>query len=399
MPYDFTTHVDRRGAGSLKWEIMLKDHPGLSEDIVPLSIADMEFETMSEVKRALHELIDATPLGYTGPTDEYFESVISWQTRRHAWTPERSWILMSGGIVPAIYHAVRAFTQPGDGIIIQPPVYYPFTMAIEKNGRTVVENPLVKGADGRYEMDFDGLERCCERTGAKMIILSSPHNPVGRVWLPEELKKLAGICSKHGLIVLCDEIHNDLIMPGHEHTTIAKALDAEELERAIVCVAPSKTFNLAGVQSSSIIIPSESMRERYLNEVDACGGCTLSPFAYAATSAAYTYGDAWLDELIDVIYENYQYLCERLAAIDSRILVTPSEGTYLAWADFSPWGLTDEELERFMVEEALLFLDEGYIFGTGGSGHERFNLACPKVIIAAAMDRLQDAVNRVGLLG
>ncbi len=397
MPYDFTNRADRRSAGAYKWDDMLRRDPSVPEDVIPLSVADMELPNPPEVLEALHALLDEGPLGYTGPTDAFYEACISWQRRRHEWSPEREWIALSPGVVPAFHNAVRILSEPGDGIIVQPPVYYPFRSAIERNGRTVVDNPLVLDEDG-YHIDFAGLERLAADPNNKALLLCSPHNPVGRVWGADELRRLVDICLANDVFIVSDEIHDDLIMPGHHHTTIANVLAADELPRVMVCTAPSKTFNLAGVQCSVIYIPDKGVRESFVAEFDklACGN-SLNIFAYRACTAAYTRCEGWLDELIGLIWHNYTALRDMFEQELPGVRVLPLEGTYLMWADFGCWGLADEELEAFMQREARLFLDEGHIFGAGGSGFERFNLACPTADIVAAGERLVAAARAHGL--
>ena len=396
MSHDFTTHVDRTNEGSFKWGEMIKSLPERPEDVVPLSVADMEFPTAEPIKRALHNLIDSSVLGYTGPTDAFYEACLGWQERRHGWKPQREWIVTSPGVVPALHMIVRALTKPGDGVIIQQPVYYPFVSAVERaGGRTVVDNALVL-RDGRYQMDLDDLAAKAADPANTMLILCSPHNPVGRVWEPETLARVVDICTQNDVIVVADEIHDDLIMPGFEHTTIARVCDEAQLENLIVCTAPSKTFNLAGCQASLIYVPGEELRKRVQAEFDASSIWTLNCFAYTATTAAYNECEDWLDELIGIVWGNY----ERLRAFCARhpeLVCHDLEGTYLAWVDFNAWGLATDELERFMHEEALLFLDEGKLFGHAGDGFERFNLACPHDLFEAALGRLEDAIARTGI--
>ena len=385
MTYDFQTLPNRRGTGSSKWEEMLADNPNLDSSIVPLSVADMEFVTPQPIKDALHALIEGTSLGYTGPTDAFFDACISWQQRRHGWAPEKEWIVTSPGVVPALYTAITAFTNPGDSVIVQPPVYYPFFSAVERTGRTLVRNPLVLDESG-YSMDFKGLERLAG--DAKAIIVSSPHNPVGRVWSEGELKQLLDICSAAGIYILCDEIHDDLIMPGYVHTTLLKLATPEQAKRIIVCTSCSKTFNLAGVQCSTIFIPDEGMRAAYEQAYQAQGHFTLNAFAYPALIAAYNECEGWLDELIGVLADNYALLCERLEGRLGGIRVHRLEGTYLPWVDFSAWNMTADERGRFLRDEASLYLDGGALFGDEGASFERFNIACPTQVLDHALERL-----------
>lgn len=397
MKYDFTHRADRSAAGAYKWVDMLEKDPTVPSDVIPLSVADMELYNPPEVIEELHALLDEGPLGYTGPTDEFFDACVQWQERRHGWSPKREWVCLSPGVVPAFHNAVRILSGPGDGIIVQPPVYYPFFKAIERNCRTIVENPLILDGD-RYAIDFEGLERLAADPRNKALLLCSPHNPVSRVWTEEELRRLADICLANDVFIVSDEIHDDLIMPGHHHTTIANVLREDELQHVMVCTAPSKTFNLAGVQCSVIYIPDEDVRSSFVGEFDGLAtGNSLNIFAYRACIAAYTRCEGWLDQLIGLIWRNYQVLRGAIEENLPGVRVFPLEGTYLMWADFSAWGLANEELEAFMQHEARLFLDEGHIFGLGGDGFERFNLACPTEDIERAGERLVEAARKRGL--
>lgn len=395
MQYDFTSHVNRRGVGAEKWDEMLEENPAVPTDVVPLSVADMEFANPPEVRRALHELIDAGPLGYAGPTDRFFSSCIDWQVRMHGWRPEREWAVTVPGVVPALFNAVRELTSEGEGVIIQPPVYYPFRMAIESCGRTVIENPL-RVVDGRYEIDFDDLEAKASAQGARMMILCSPHNPVGRVWSVAELRRVVDICTAHDILLVADEIHNDIIMPGNTHTTVMSVMSSDEAQRLIVCTAPSKTFNLAGCQCSVIYIPNKDIRDRFRAGFQRMGMASLNIFAYAAAEAAYDRCGSWLTQLIDVVWTNFSTLVNWVAQEHPELDVYELQGTYLAWVDFRAWGLEADELKRFMREEALLWLDEGEIFGAQGAGFERFNLACPADVLERSLERLDAAAKARG---
>ncbi|MBS5450944.1 MAG: pyridoxal phosphate-dependent aminotransferase [Coriobacteriia bacterium] len=400
MAYDFTTKVDRTGCGAAKWEGMFASCPDVPKGIVPFSVADMEFVEAPQVREAIRGVAD-TVLGYTEPTSAYYDAVVGWMKRRHNWDVEKDWIVTSPGVVPALYWMVKAFTEPGEGVIIQSPVYYPFKMSIENTGRTVVENPLTLVDDGtaneHYEMDFDDLEKKAADPNAKMIILCSPHNPVGRVWTADELRQAIDICLAHDLIVVCDEIHNDLILPGHEHTVSATVVPADKLDRVVVCTAPSKTFNLAGLQCSNIFIPGKELRERYIKVAMTENGLMgLNAFAYPVCAAVYNGAEDWLDELRDVLATNHQLFVDMLGERAPKAHVFELEGTYLQWVDFRYLGMSNEELEKFMHEKAYLFLDEGYLFGEAGSGFERFNIACPTEVLREALTRLCDALDELG---
>ncbi len=397
--YDFVTRVDRKGTGSSKWEAMYRANPDVPQGIVPFSVADMEFVQAPQVKDALVSFAETAVLGYTTATDSYFDSVLDWQRAQHDWNPKREWVSLSPGVVPAIRAAIRAFSEPGDGVIVMPPVYYPFRSSIEESGRVVVENPLLLLDGSRYEIDFDGLEALCSNPRTTMLILCNPHNPVGRVWSVEELTRVASICCEHNVFICSDEIHGDLIMPGFKHTVIASVLPEGCLDNCMVCTAPSKTFNLAGLQCSNIFIP-DSQRKMVFDRVSKAdmGFFTLNAFAYPVCEAVYRTAEPWLREAIQVIADNHRIMKEYCARYLPMLRVFPLEGTYLQWVDCRALGLSAEDLERFMQREALLFLDEGAIFGTGGAGFERFNIACPRSVLLEALERLKRAVDglRVG---
>lgn len=393
--YDFTTRVDRRGTGSSKWAAMDALDPNVPAGIVPLSVADMEFVEAPQVAEALERTARTAILGYTAPTPSYFDAVVSWQRERHGWDAQPEWIALAPGVVPALGTAVRAFTAPGDGVVVMPPVYHPFRITVENAGRRVVENPLILGEGLRYEIDFAGLEELCRDPHTTMILLCSPHNPVGRVWTADELARIVRICCDHGVFICCDEIHNDLIMPGYEHIVIARVMNADELANCMVCTAPSKTFNLAGLKCSNIFIPDPDRKALFERTAKVESGFSLlNALAYPVCEAVYREGAPWLDEAIEVIAGNHRlmkdFCAERLPMLD----VFPLEGTYLQWVDCRGLGMGPEELERFMTREALLFLDEGTLFGMGGAGFERFNLACPQEVLREALERLDAAVRR-----
>lgn len=388
--YDFTTVVDRSTCGSAKWEQMKAWNPKVSKGVIPFSVADMEVKNPPEVIEGLKAYLDETILGYSIPTKAYLDAVCGWMERRHGWKIRPEWILGTTGVVPAFFSAIRAFSEPGDGIIVQTPVYYPFYMAIERNARTIVRNPLILSG-GTYQIDFEDLERKAADPRNKILLFCSPHNPVGRVWTKEELARVGEICLRHNVLIISDEIHFDLVMPGSEHTVFA-ALSEELANRMIVCTAPSKTFNLAGMQVSNIVIPNEALRARYQEELAAQGFFSLGALGYKACEIAYTRCEAWLDQLIELVWRNHQVLKAYLAANLPEVKVFGLEGTYLQWMDFRALGMDKDELERFLHMDAELFLDEGYIFGEESAGYERMNLACPTSELVAALERLVAAV-------
>ena len=394
MKYDFETVVDRRQSGSSKWGQMLRLNPNVSQGVVPFSVADMEFKNPPEIVAGLKQYIDSTILGYTKPTDSYWNAVCSWMKRRHDWVIDKDWIVGSPGVVSAFFLAVKALTDPGDGIIIQTPVYYPFYAAVQRNQRSLVRNPLIC-TGSTYHIDYDDLEQKARDPRNKVLLFCSPHNPVGRVWTPEELTRVGEICLRNDVLIISDEIHFDLIMPGHRHTVFANI--SEELSnRIIVCTAPSKTFNLAGMQTSNIVIPNERIRKAYLKEMTLNGFHSLNILGYKACEIAYTECEAWLTQLLEVVYHNHLELKKFIEREIPVIKVMELEGTYLQWLDFRGIGLNENELERAMHLEAEVFFDEGYLFGEEGSGFERMNLACPTRIMMDGLRRLATTIHQLG---
>ena len=387
MQYDFETLVDRSGHGSGKWDGMKAKKPDISEGIVPLSVADMEFKNPPEVVEGLKDFLDTHILGYTSPTKDYTDAVCAWMEKRHRWHIEPEWIVGTHGVVEALMFAVKAFCEPGDGVITFTPVYYPFYMAIENHNCQIVRCPLVY-ENTAYSIDFSLLEKLAAEENNKMLILCSPHNPVGRVWTKEELTRICDICRKHHVRIISDEIHFDIIMPGFEHTVIHNAAKPED--NIVVCTAPSKTFNLATMQTSNIIIPNEEDRKRF-QAVAGHGG--PSALGLEACRLAYTHCEAWVEQMVQTIDGNRQLAVDFIREKLPEIKAVELQGTYLLWLDCTALGLSKEELEELTVQKGELFLDEGYMFGDEGIGFERVNLAAPKWVIQAALERLEKAVH------
>lgn len=385
MKYDFTTLIDRSEHGSGKWNGMREKKPELKYSPVPLSVADMEFKNPPEIAEGLKEYMDTHILGYTGPTKEYYDAVCGWMERRHNWHIEPEWIVGTHGVVEALKVSVEAYCKPGEGVITFTPVYYPFYMAIEGHGCKVARCPLIY-KDNTYIIDFDLFEKLCAEENNKMLLLCSPHNPVGRVWSAAELTRICDICREYNVRIISDEIHFDIIMPGFEHTTIHNVAKPED--NIIVCTAPSKTFNLATMQTSNIIIPDEDDRKRF-KDIIGFGG--PSALGLEACRIAYTRCGEWADEMVKVIDGNRQAAVDFIAERIPEIKAVELQGTYLLWLDCTALGKTKEELEAMMVE-AELFLDEGYMFGDEGIGFERVNLAVPRDVLMKALERLERAV-------
>lgn len=390
MPVDFDTVPNRRGTNCFKYDFARE--MGMPEDVLPLWVADMDFPTAPAVLERLHALAEHGIFGYTGVKDAYFSAVHNWYAQRFGWETQRSWLVTTPGVVFAIAIAIRAFTQKGDAILIQQPVYYPFANKVTENDRQLVVNPLIL-KNGRYEMDFADMERKIADNHVKMLLLCSPHNPVGRVWTEEELLRVGEICQKHGVLVVSDEIHADFTYAGHTHRVFA-SVKSEFADFTITCTAPSKTFNLAGLQNSNIFIPNRQLRHAYKKELSACGCGGTNCMGMAACQAAYEAGADWLEQLKQYLAGNLAYVRQFLREKLPDIALIEPEGTYLVWLDLRKLGLTEQQQRQLIVQDAKLWLDTGTLFGQGGEGFERINIACPRATIEQAMQRLERAVHK-----
>ena len=390
MPFDFDTVPNRRGTNCFKYDFARE--MGMPEDVLPLWVADMDFLTAPAVLERLHALAEHGIFGYTGVKDAYFSAVHNWYAQRFSWETQRSWLVTTPGVVFAIAIAIRAFTQKGDAILIQQPVYYPFANKVTENDRQLVVNPLVL-KNGRYEMDFADMERKIVDYHVKMLLLCSPHNPVGRVWTKEELLRVGEICQKHGVLVVSDEIHADFTYAGHTHHVFA-SVKSEFADFTITCTAPSKTFSLAGLQNSNIFIPNRQLRHAYKKELSACGCGGTNCMGMAACQAAYEAGADWLEQLKQYLAGNLAYVRQFLREKLPDIALIEPEGTYLVWLDLRKLGLTEQQQRQLIVQDAKLWLDTGTLFGQGGEGFERINIACPRTTIEQAMQRLEHAVHK-----
>lgn len=382
MKYDFETVVNRSVQGSGKWMALSKEEVEMG--IVPLSVADMEFMTPLPIVEGLKKHLDTNILGYTGPTDAYYNATISFMKRHHGINVCKEDFFITPGVVTALGFAVQAYTKPTDSVCIISPVYYPFSMAIEENGRTIVRSELVY-ENGAYTINFEDLEAKLSSDEVTMMIFCSPHNPVGRVWSKEEVETVVKLCKKHNVFLVSDEIHMDLIMPGYTHTSAA--LFEEYKDNLMVCSSCSKTFNLAGMQISNIFIFNDERRNAF-RELLRKNHCFMATnLAYKALELAYTECDEWLEELIQVLDTNRKLVKSYLNEHLPEVKVVELQGTYLQWLDLTYLNLTKEELEAKMKKHHL-YLDEGYIFGEGGVGFERIALAAPTHVIQAALERL-----------
>ena len=350
----------------------------------------MDFACAPEIVGALRDRVDHPIYGYTATSEDYYNGLIGWMARRHGWTGiKREWIASSPGVIPGFNACIEAYSHPGDRIVIQPPVYYPFKMAIDNNGRQLVENPL-KIVDGGYVMDYEGLERQIDAR-TKMIIFCSPHNPVGRVWRRDELRRLMEICEEKDIVMVSDEIHHDLILGDAKHVCTA-SISPEAVERTVTLVSPSKTFNLAGLSNSTAIIPNKKLRDAFVGVNQNHGNWFVNIFGMVAQEAAYAKGEPWLEELLVYLKANSAFMSDFLKKRIPELKMYPLEGTYLVWVDCSALGMDDAALHTWMLEKAKLWLDDGPMFGTGGSTFMRFNIACPRSILKEALERLERAV-------
>jgi len=381
--YNFDKIVNREKTASVKYDLR-KAYFGKA-DVLPMWVADMDFETPDFIRNAIMERAKHPIYGYSIREGEYYQSIVDWLKRRHNWEIHKKWIVHSPGIVPALNFSVQTFTKPGDGIIVQPPVYFPFFMAIADHGRKQLENQLL--FDGQsYSINFEEFEEQAKQ--AKMFFLSSPHNPVGKCFTKEELLKMGEICLANDVLIVSDEIHNDLILPGYKHIPMADLSD-ELAEITITCIAPSKTFNLAGLATSSVIIKNKELRTKFSKTIADLHLGNGNLFGTVASQTAYTHGDQWLDELMAYLNSNFQLLDSFLKEEIPQLKLIKAEATYLAWIDFSATGLTDEEIKSKLIHEAGLGFSHGAIFGKGGEGFQRMNLAAPRTTVQNALENLR----------
>jgi cystathionine beta-lyase len=402
MKYDFDREIDRKGTQSVKWEYVPNEtHTDMDptnqffgEDrMLPMWVADMDFPAPPAVIDAMKKRAEHGIFGYTTPSDSYFQAVEDWMRRRHGWEIDRKWIVTTPGVIPGLKAMVRTFSAKGEKVLIQPPVYHPFYHVIEDNERALATNPLIY-ENHTYTMDYADLEEKLADPLVKMAILCNPHNPIGRVWNKEELTRFGELCLAHDVLVASDEIHCDLLFKGVKFTPFA-TLGEAFAQNAIVCTAGSKTFNLAGLHHSNIIIPNPDLRKAFIEALERSSTFGSNLFGLAALEAAYNEGEEWLDQLLDYLDDSRQYLEETITEHIPQIKVVKPEGTYLVWLDCRGLGLDKEGLQKFMREEARLCLDEGYIFGPEGEGFERMNIACPRSILVDALARIKSAVGRL----
>ncbi|MCM1192048.1 MAG: pyridoxal phosphate-dependent aminotransferase [Butyrivibrio sp.] len=387
--FDFDTLINRRGTDCLKYDFAARR--GRPENILPLWVADMDFKTSDKILDALHKRTEHGIFGYTESGEGYFNAVAGWMSRRHGWEIKENWLVKTPGVVFALAMAVKAYTKAGDGVLIQQPVYYPFTEVIEDNDRKVISNDLLLGEDGKYHIDFEDFERKAAAEKTTLFLLCSPHNPVGRVWTEEELLRIGEICLKYNVTVVSDEIHEDFVWGNRKHTVFAN-LKEEFADISVTCTSPAKTFNLAGLQVSNIFIPDENLRRRFKKQIAAAGYSQLNTLGLTACEAAYRCGDDWYDAMMEYVAGNIRYMKAYLEKELPQLAMAEPEGTYLVWVDFRGLGLAGAKLEELIVKKANLWLDSGTMFGKAGEGFERFNAACPRAILEKALGQLKTAI-------
>ena len=390
MKYDFSQVIERNNTLSIKYDFA-KERKKPS-GLLSLWVADMDFPVAQEIKDALIERCNHGIFGYSEVKTPYYEVIAKWYQEKFNWSTKKQWLVKTPGVVAAIANAIRAFTNIGDAVLIQKPVYYPFFLTIEDNQRKVVNNSLVY-KNGRYEMDFVDFEEKIISHKVKLFVLCSPHNPVGRVWNKEELLKIGDICLKHKVIVVADEIHADFVYHGHQHQVFAN-LKTDYQEITVTCTAPSKTFNIAGLQVSNIFIANENLRKKFKQELKKTANADINVMGLIACQAAYSQGEDWLRQVKIYIAENLEYVKTFLRDNLPQVKLVEPEGTYLLWLDFRELNLTEEELEDLIINKAKLWLDGGTMFGAEGVGFQRINIACPQKILIQAFTQLKEALKQ-----
>jgi cystathionine beta-lyase len=388
--WSFDETVNREGTDCIKYD--LREEVFGVKDVIPMWIADMDIPTPGFIAEKIIERAEHKLYGYSFRSGNYYTSIIGWLQRRHNWHIEKDWICFCPGIVPALNISTLSFTRPGETVIVQPPVYTPFFNAVENHGRTLAYNQL-NDDRGKWSMDIESLKQLV-KNNARMILLSNPHNPVGRTWTREELTDLAGICLENEILILSDEIHCDLMLPGYKHTPVA-SISEEVANITVTCIAPSKTFNLAGLATSSVIISNPVLRKYFTKKTDSLHLGNGNIFGNIASTAAYSMGDKWVDELMEYINRNVEYVKEYCRDHIPEIIPSETEATYMIWLDCRKLGMKGRDLQEFFVKKAGLGLNEGSTFGPGGEGFMRMNIACPHRTVVRAMEQTEKAVSGI----
>lgn len=387
MDRDFNQIIDRHNTNSLKYDFALQR--GKSADVLPMWVADMDFQAPTAVCSRLEDMSRFGIFGYSDNQTSYFDAVLNWYQKHFNWTAKKEWILRTPGVVFAIAAAIRGLTEEGDAVLIQEPVYYPFSSIITQNKRKKIINLLINN-NGHYEIDFDDMEQKIIDNHVKLFLLCSPHNPVGRVWTLEELEEIGTLCEKHGVLIVSDEIHSDFTYEGHTHHIFASVSDAFA-QNSVICTSPSKTFNLAGLQISNIFVPNPALRKKVKAAIAATGYCESNYFALAACETAYREGEAWLNELRKYLTDNLHYVYAYLTKYLPEIRLVEPEGTYLLWLDCRNLKMTEKERIDAIENKGKLWLDTGSMFGEAGIGYERINIACPRATLEECLNRLRKA--------
>lgn len=384
MKYDFDEVISRRGTLSYKWD------SATDAEVLPLWVADMDFRTSPAIIEALQRRVAHGIFGYTRVPDAYYQAVTNWFARRHGWNIQREWMIYTSGVVPAVSAVIKALTVPGDKVLVQTPVYNCFFSSIRNNGCTLAASPLLR-VGNTWQMDFEDLERKASDPDVKVFLLCNPHNPVGRVWTREELLKAGEICSRHGVTVVSDEIHCELVYPGHAYTPFASISD-DFSAHAIVCISPSKAFNIAGLQIANIVVPDEAVRRKIDKAININEVCDVNPFGVTATIAAYTEGEEWLNQLLVYLQANYKWMQDYCRTHLPDFPISDLEGTYLVWMDCSILHKTSDVLEQELLDESKLWLNAGTMYGAEGEGFMRWNIACPRSVLAEGLERFRSYV-------
>ena len=381
MKYDFDKIIPRRGTNSVKWDVAKED------GVIPMWVADMDFQAAPCIRQALKERMDHGVFGYTLVPNSYYESIISWFDRRHQWKIDRNWILYTSGVVPAISAIIKALTEPGDKVLVQTPVYNCFFSSIRNNGCTTAENALVRKGNS-YEIDFDDFERQAADEKTKVFLLCNPHNPAGRVWTPDELSRMNDICLRHGVKVIADEIHCELVMPGYKFTPFAAVSKACQ-DNCITTNSPTKSFNIAGLQIANIITNNDTIKRKIDRAININEVCDVNPFGVIALQAAYNEGESWIDQLNLYLWENYKVLKDFFQEHLPKLKVLKLEGTYLVWVDISATGLKADGLTNELLQQGKVMVNSGTLYGkTTGANYLRLNIAMPRSLMLEALQRI-----------
>ena len=391
MKYNFDEVIDRSNNRSSKYDERLKKFG--TEDVIPLWVADMDFRVAPPILRSMNNIIEHGILGYSVPEDEYYNSIIDWNAKRKNCRIEKDWIIFANGVVPALNYMIQTFTKEGDSILIQTPVYNPFRVSTENNGRKIVESQLIDD-NGYYTVDYEDFERKIVENKIKMFILCNPHNPVGRVWKKDELEKIGNLCKKYNVRILADEIWRDLIMPGHKHTPMG-SISKEIEDITITLFSPTKSFNLAGLQASFATFPRAEERKEFDDILGRMDVKRNNPFSLVAFEAAYNKCEDWLEELIAHLDGNMQYVVDFINERIPEIKTVKPEGTYLMWLDFNGIGIPQDKIQEFLINEAKVAMNDGGTFGENGKGFARMNVACPRYMVEEAMEKIEKAVKNI----